>query len=191
MIRRAVDGLLASGVVDAVVVMVPKDRIALATELLPGSVRVVAGSVERVGSVRAGLAAAPEAAYFLVHDAARALTPPALISRVVAELHSGRSAVVPAMPVVDTVKIVDELGYVVDTPDRARLRAVQTPQGFDAALFRHAYAEIGDAPVTDDASLVEALGERVHTITGDPMAFKITTPFDLALAHSLADPVVS
>jgi 2-C-methyl-D-erythritol 4-phosphate cytidylyltransferase len=185
MLRLAVDGLLASGVVDRVIVMVPEELIAAAREFLPDAVEIAVGGIERVDSVRAGIAAAPDAGYFLVHDAARALTPPALISRVVAELRSGRSAVVPAVGVTDTVKVVDQLGYVVETPDRAQLRAVQTPQGFRADLLRRAYDTADDRPITDDAGLVEALDEPVHTIAGDALAFKITTPLDLALARSL------
>ncbi len=187
MVRLAVDGLLAAGVVDRIIVMVPAEWVESAVALLPPSevVRVVVGGAERTDSVRAGLAAAPDAGYFLVHDAARALTPPALIGRIVGELRAGRRAVVPALPVVDTVKSVDTAGVVTGTPDRAALRAVQTPQGFTADLLRAAYA--ADVPATDDAGLVERLGEPVHTVAGDPLAFKITTPLDLRLAETLLD----
>ncbi|AXK86813.1 2-C-methyl-D-erythritol 4-phosphate cytidylyltransferase [Nocardia farcinica] len=187
MVRLAVDGLLAAGVVDRIIVMVPAEWVESAVALLPPSevVRVVVGGAERTDSVRAGLAAAPDAGYFLVHDAARALTPPALIGRIVGELRAGRRAVVPALPVVDTVKSVDAAGVVTGTPDRAALRAVQTPQGFTADLLRAAYA--ADVPATDDAGLVERLGEPVHTVAGDPLAFKITTPLDLRLAETLLD----
>ncbi|MBF6539146.1 2-C-methyl-D-erythritol 4-phosphate cytidylyltransferase [Nocardia farcinica] len=187
MVRLAVDGLLAAGVVDRIIVMVPAEWVESAVALLPPSevVRVVVGGAERTDSVRAGLAAAPDARYFLVHDAARALTPPALIGRIVGELRAGRRAVVPALPVVDTVKSVDAAGVVTGTPDRAALRAVQTPQGFTADLLRAAYA--ADVPATDDAGLVERLGEPVHTVAGDPLAFKITTPLDLRLAETLLD----
>ncbi|WP_167471658.1 2-C-methyl-D-erythritol 4-phosphate cytidylyltransferase [Nocardia arthritidis] len=187
MVRLAVDGLIASGAVDRIIVMVPPEFVSSAVALLPetNSVDVVVGGAERTDSVRAGIAAAPEAAYFLVHDAARALTPPDLIARVAAELRAGRPAVVPALPVVDTIKSVDEFGAVTGTPDRSGLRAIQTPQGFAAELLRSAYAT--DTNATDDAGLVERLGARVHTIPGDPMAFKITTPLDLRLAHALLD----
>lgn len=188
MLRRAVDGLVASGVVDDVVVMVPADLVADTAALLPPEVHIVAGGDERTDSVRAGIAAAPDADIFLVHDAARALTPAALVARVVAELRCGRKAVIPALEVADTIKSVDILGGVTGTPKRSELRAVQTPQGFDAALLRRAYeaAEVGDG-ATDDAGLVERLGERVRTIPGDPLAFKITTPLDLTLATALVE----
>ncbi|MEU2255928.1 2-C-methyl-D-erythritol 4-phosphate cytidylyltransferase [Nocardia xishanensis] len=187
MVRLAVDGLLASGAVDRIIVMVPAELVESAVALLPPSnaVRVVVGGAERTDSVRAGLAAAPDAGYFLVHDAARALTPPALIARVAAELRAGHRAVVPALPVVDTVKSVDRDGVVTGTPDRAALRAIQTPQGFAADLLYAAYET--NVHATDDAGLVERLGANVRTIPGDPMAFKITTPLDLMLAETVCN----
>ncbi len=184
MLRRAVDGLLESGVVDTVVVIVPEELVDVARADLPDDVVVVVGGAERADSVRAGLAAATGAELVLVHDAARALTPPTLIARIVAELHAGRTAVIPVLPVSDTIKTVDVLGAVTGTPPRSELRAVQTPQGFDANLLRRAYHDV-DGDATDDAGLVERLGERVRTIVGEPEAFKITTPWDLALARIL------
>ncbi|MEV6341636.1 2-C-methyl-D-erythritol 4-phosphate cytidylyltransferase [Nocardia vinacea] len=188
MVRLAVDGLIASGAVDRIIVMVPTELVESAVALLPPSesVRVVIGGTERTDSVRCGIAAAPDAAHFLVHDAARALTPPELIARVVAELRVGAEAVVPALPVVDTIKSVDARGVVTGTPDRAGLRAIQTPQGFAADLLRAAYAD-ERLQATDDAGLVELLGTRVRTIPGDPMAFKITTRLDLLLANAVLD----
>jgi 2-C-methyl-D-erythritol 4-phosphate cytidylyltransferase len=188
MVRLAVDGLIASGAVDRVIVMVPAEFVDSAVALLSpsDSVQVVVGGAERTDSVRAGIVAAPDADYFLVHDAARALTPPELIARVAAELRAGNPAVVPALPVVDTIKSVDPLGGVTGTPDRSGLRAIQTPQGFAAGVLRDAYATEGVA-VTDDAGLVELLGIQVRTIPGDPLAFKITTRLDLLLAHAVLD----
>ncbi|MEV0434704.1 2-C-methyl-D-erythritol 4-phosphate cytidylyltransferase [Nocardia sp. NPDC050413] len=194
MVRLAVDGLIASGAVHRVVVVVPAELVDAASALLsttsltggsmpPVPVQVVVGGAERTDSVRAGIAAAPDAGYYLVHDAARALTPPELIARVATQLQAGSPAVVPALPVVDTVKSVDDAGIVTGTPDRARLRAIQTPQGFDAELLRRAYAT--DVGATDDAGLVERLGVAVHTVVGDPLAFKITTPLDLTLAEAV------
>ncbi|AYF78709.1 2-C-methyl-D-erythritol 4-phosphate cytidylyltransferase [Nocardia yunnanensis] len=187
MLTRAVQGLIDSGSVDDVVVMVPAELVAETRALLPDSpvpVHVVAGGAERTDSVRAGLAAAPEATLILVHDAARALTPPALVTRVVDALRAGARAVVPALPVSDTIKSVDAAGAVTGTPDRSGLRAIQTPQGFDAELLCAAYA-VG-TQATDDAGLVEMLGATVQTVLGDALAFKITTPLDLVLANTLA-----
>ncbi len=194
MLTLAVDGLIASGVVDHIVIMAPAELIGEARVLLgnvatagPVPVSVVSGGTERTDSVRAGIAAAlntPEpVSHFLVHDAARALTPPSLTARVVAELRAGQSAVVPGLPVTDTIKTVDAHGDVTGTPDRSVLRAIQTPQGFEAQLLRDAYAS--GLHATDDAGLVETFGAHVRVIPGDPLAFKITTPLDLHLARTL------
>lgn len=184
LLTRSVDGLRASGAVDRIVVIVPADLLDAARRHVGDDVVVVAGGLERTDSVRAGLAAVGDAAVVLVHDAARALTPPTLIARVVAEVRAGRSAVIPVLPVVDTIKEVDIMGAVVGTPDRASLRSVQTPQGFDADVLRRAYDAASDIS-TDDAGLVERIGETVHSIVGDALAFKITTPHDLLLAQAL------
>ncbi len=182
LLRRSIDAAQTSGVVDEVVVIVPAE-LADAVRAEFGEVTVVAGGAERSDSVRAGLAAAGDAELILVHDAARALTPPDLFVRVVTALRGGRQAVVPGLPVADTLKRVDRRGRVLSTPDRSELRAVQTPQGFAAALLRRAHAGAADA--TDDAGLVEALGAEVHVVPGDELAFKITTPYDLRLAELL------
>lgn len=184
LLQRSVDGLTASDAVDRIVVMVPPESVDFTRDLLGPDVTVVAGAGERTDSVRCGLAAAGDASVVLVHDAARALTPPALVARVVAEVRAGRSAVVPALPVTDTVKSVDLMGAVVGTPDRSTLRAIQTPQGFRTDLLVRAYAA-AEGSATDDAGLVERLGETVHTIVGDALAFKITTPHDLLLAEAI------
>ena len=178
-------GLLESGVVDRVVVAVPADRVEQAQGLLAERTTVVVGGASRIESVGLALDALPEAVDFvLVHDAARALTPPGLIVRVVDALRAGNSAVVPALRVSDTIKAVDANGVVLGTPERAGLRAVQTPQGFVTDLLLRAYERAG-ADSTDDASLVEQLGGQVRVIDGDPLAFKITAPLDLLLAEAV------
>ena len=187
LLRRCVEGLLGSGVVDLVVVVAPPELVAAARADLPPEVLVVPGGVQRADSVRAGLdeavRVAPGAEHVLVHDAARALTPTALVVEVVAALRAGAVAVVPALPVADTIKSVDADGVVTGTPDRAGLRAVQTPQGFTVGVLRAAHA--GAPLATDDAGLVERAGSAVHTVPGHPLAFKITTATDLALAEVL------
>ena len=191
LLQRAVTGLLDSRVVDHVVVAVPADRMDEAKRLLgdvgAARVSVVAGGPDRSESVNLALAALPTAAEFvLVHDAARALTPPALITRVVEALRAGHDAVVPALRLHDTIKAVDANGVVLGTPERAGLRAVQTPQGFAADLLSRAYrAGAGMPGFTDDASLVEHVGGQVQVVEGDPLAFKITTQLDLLLAESV------
>lgn len=148
-------------------------------------VSVVPGGAQRGDSVMAGLAALPpDVDVVLVHDAARALAPGSLFDAVVDAVRSGHPAVVPGLPVVDTVKEVDGAGLVTATPERARLRAVQTPQGFERTVLDRAHAAATDQ-ATDDAALVERLGLPVLVIPGDPLAHKITTPADLGLAALL------
>lgn len=187
LLERAVDGLLESGVVDHVVVAVPRERIDEAKQVLGERATVVAGGPDRTRSVSLALAAlAGDPDFVLVHDAARALTPPALITRVVDALRAGHDAVVPALRLHDTIKAVDANGVVLGTPERAGLRAVQTPQGFATELLRRAYRSgAGAAGFTDDASLVEHVGGQVQVVDGDPLAFKITTQLDLLLAEAI------
>ena len=187
LLELAVAGLLESGVVGHVVVAVPTDRIDQAKQVLGEQVTVVAGGADRTESVRLALSAlSGEPEFVLVHDAARALTPPELIVRVVDALRAGHGAVVPALPLHDTIKAVDANGVVLGTPERAGLRAVQTPQGFATDLLMRAYRGARAADFTDDASLVEHLGGQVQVVEGDPLAFKITTQLDLLLAQAIA-----
>jgi 2-C-methyl-D-erythritol 4-phosphate cytidylyltransferase len=185
LVERAVAGMQQSGVVDRVVIAVPPKRTGQAKLILGADAVVVAGGATRVESVRLALAAVGQPEFVLVHDAARPLTPPALIARVVEALRAGHSAVVPALPVPDTIKAVDANGVVRETPERGGLRAVQTPQGFVADLLVHAYEHAGDGEFTDDSSMVERVGAQVHVVDGDPLAFKITNRLDLTLAQAL------
>jgi len=188
LVERAVQGLLDSGAVDAVVVAVPADLTDEAKLILGDKATIVAGGAGRTESVSlalSALSAATQPEFVLVHDAARALTPPELIARVVDALRAGHRAVVPALPLSDTIKAVDADGVVLGTPERAGLRAVQTPQGFATELLLRAYQRAGTADFTDDASLVEHLGGQVQVVDGDPLAFKITTQLDLLLAQAI------
>lgn len=188
MLERTVDGLLSSGVIERVLVAVPADRVGETAAVLGGRAEVVEGGPERYDTVRRALGEVGDPDYVVVHDAARPLTPVEQIRRVVAALHEGLRAVIPVLPVIDTIKAVDANGVVLGTPERSGLRAVQTPQGFETALLRRAYQRAGAAPVTDDASLVENLGTPVYTVAGDPLAFKITTALDLLLARAVLAP---
>lgn len=186
LVERAVAGLRESGVVDQVVVAVPPGRTDEAKLILGEKATIVAGGADRVESVRLALAAAGEPDFVLVHDAARPLTPPALVVRVVEALHAGHRAVVPGLAIPDTIKAVDANGAVLATPERAGLRAVQTPQGFAADLLLRAYQQADSATqFTDDASMVEHIGGQVQVVEGDPLAFKITTPLDALLAEAV------
>ncbi|MDJ1369950.1 2-C-methyl-D-erythritol 4-phosphate cytidylyltransferase [Gulosibacter molinativorax] len=146
---------------------------------------VVDGGASRHASVRAGLGALPAACdVVLVHDAARALTPPEQFTRVAGAVRATGHGVVPGLPVVDTIKRVDASAYVLDTVDREALRAMQTPQGFPFAGLVRAY-DSGAGEATDDAGTFAAGGGVVEVIAGDPDAFKITTLEDLAAAERL------
>lgn len=176
----AVAGLLDAGV-KRVVVAVPAAVFAEAAAILGDRAEVVAGGPRRSDTVRLALEVAGEAPFVVVHDAARPLTPPELIRRVLAALRAGAPAVVPVIELTDTIKAVDANGAVLGTPERSGLRSVQTPQGFRSEVLRRAYAREG-AAATDDSALVENLGVPVQTVAGDQLAFKITTPLDLRLA---------
>jgi len=182
---HAVRGLRASPSVGPVVVAAPPPDVDDVRALLaPYDVTVVAGGAQRQDSVRAALAALPAAVdLVLVHDAARCLTPVAVVEAVVAALRAGADAVVPVVPVADTVKRVEQ-DRVVATVDRAALRAVQTPQGFRRTVLEQAHEAAGRV-LTDDAGLVEALGGTVVTVPGADEALKITRPVDLLLAEAL------
>ncbi len=189
MLQRAVDVFFEAGGISLVVLVVPSALVDDVSAQFGANVLVVAGGVERSDSVRVGLRAAlgraPGAEHVLVHDAARALTPAQLVRDVLGAVRAGADAVIPVLPVADTIKSVDADGVVTATPDRAGLRAVQTPQGFRTEILCCAHRSSGVA--TDDAGLVERMGVAVHTIAGDPLAFKITTPLDLRLAQTLLE----
>ena len=186
LIARPLRALAAPRDVELLVVVAPARRHAmlqtLAGETAP-ELQCVEGGARRQDSVAAALTAAPEAAWYLVHDAARPLVTAALACRVL-EAAREHGAAVPATPVTDTLKRVDATGRVLETPDRGMLRAVQTPQAFAGALLRRAHAT-SNSEATDDAALVERLGERVQVVDGDPSNVKVTTPADLELVRAL------
>ncbi|XCB29269.1 2-C-methyl-D-erythritol 4-phosphate cytidylyltransferase [Arcanobacterium hippocoleae] len=198
LIVHAVRGMLAAGIAD-IVVTVPEEytnTFAKTLQTAGLSAKLVTGGATRQESVANGLAAC-NADYVLVHDAARALTPPEMIQTITAALKVGSNAVIPAVPVVDTIKsgtiAADSAGReklsVAKTLNRSELYAIQTPQGFSRELLLRAHeagrslsaTEANAAP--DDAALVELLGERVEIVPGHPNALKITTPFDLQVAE--------
>jgi 2-C-methyl-D-erythritol 4-phosphate cytidylyltransferase len=190
---HAVRGLRAAAAADLAcfVIAVPpgtEDVVFKVLEPYVGAafLRCVSGGSERTDSVRAALELVPVDGIdcILVHDAARPFVPAAVIERVVDAVRAGAPAVIPVVPVTDTIKRVDPAGKVLDTPDRAALVAVQTPQGFEPSLLRRAHA-VDAAGATDDAMLAERLGVTVQTVEGSEDAFKITRPRDLILAESV------
>jgi len=145
----------------------------------------VAGGQTRSESVRRGLAAVPDDATIIcVHDAARPFASSVVYQRVIGAIVDGNDGAVPGVPVTDTIKQVNSSDVVIGTPQRATLRAVQTPQAFRASTLRRAHDRDGEG--TDDAALVEAVGGTVLVVPGDEMNRKITTRDDLDWARAHA-----
>jgi 2-C-methyl-D-erythritol 4-phosphate cytidylyltransferase len=183
-IDRAV--AVANAVSDGVIVVVPAADVQHESSVFVAPVRVVAGGASRSESVRAGLAAvADDATIVCVHDAARPFATVQLYRVVLDAIAAGAQAVVPGVPVTDTIKVVADDGTVQSTPARDRLVAVQTPQGFRASVLRAAHASGADG--TDDAALVEAVGGCVVVVAGEVDNRKVTNPDDLQWARSLAE----
>lgn len=189
MVAWAVDTALQ--VSAGVVVVVPEVSDFASSDV---RVHVVQGGASRTHSVRNGLAVVPTSAQVVcVHDAARPFASVELFQAVVQELSPTVQATVPALAVVDTVKVVDEsTNEVLSTLLRSTLRAVQTPQAFHAAILREAHlaAELENREGTDDASLVEAIGGYVVVVPGNVMNRKITTPEDFAWAQNAVTEVL-
>jgi len=176
-----------SKVVDEIVITAPAGYEEQFKALVGQSAEVVTGGVLRSDSIRVALKAlSPSVESVLIHDAARALASSALAARVLDELRSGQSAVIPVLKVIDTIKEIDRDGFVRATPDRSSLVAAQTPQGFNRQVLERAHSASDDA--TDDAALVEAIGVKVKTIEGEVSAFKITTKEDIGQALLLLSP---
>lgn len=200
MLIHAVRAMAASRHVSLVVVVAPPEgapevRHLLDEHALPERTDflVVPGGGTRQESVKLGLDALPEdIGVVLVHDAARPLVPVDTVDAVIEAVRDGAPAVVPAMPLADTVKEVEpgapgEPEPVLSTPVRARLRAVQTPQGFDRDTLMRAHQEVAVSGegATDDAGMVERLGAPVVVVPGHEEAFKVTRPLDLVLAEAV------
>lgn len=198
MLIHAVRAMAASRAVSLVVVVAPPEGAAEVKSLLDAHALpertdflVVPGGEERQDSVKLGLdALPPDYDIVLVHDAARPLVPVDTVDAVIEAVRDGATAVVPALPLADTVKEVEPATVpgdpepVVATPERARLRAVQTPQGFDRATLIRAHESV-TGNVTDGASMIEQLGETVVVVPGHEEAFKVTRPLDLVLAEAV------
>ncbi len=151
-------------------------------------VAICPGGAQRQDSVWNGLQRAPALPFAVIHDGARPCVTPELIDRGVEEAVRYGSAVA-AVPVTDTIKVADASGIVLSTPDRATLWAVQTPQVFPREALMDAYRRLKDATVTDDASVMERAGHRVHLYIGDYTNIKVTTPEDMAVAEVLLQEV--
>ena len=189
---RTLTSLQSSQRVDEIVVATREEDLVEISQLcrtygISKCTKVIRGGDSRVHSVLlAALEASPEASLLAVQDGARPLATPELIDRVIAA--AGRcGAAAPAVPVKDTVKVVRDGGAVAQTLVRESLRAVQTPQVFEADLLKAALQSAVDkgTAVTDDCSAVEQLGKVVFLVEGDEANIKITTPIDLTLAEAI------
>lgn len=205
LLAHAISNGLRSEVVSALVVVAPAESLPEIEAVAEMAVKrhlstagaseeplwmdVVAGGDDRAASVAKGLASLHARGrtepIVLVHDAARPLAPYWLFARVAAAVRSGAPAVVPGLPVIDTIKQVDDDGAVAATLERDSLRAIQTPQGFSAAALKRAHDGQDSAQVTDDAMLIERSGAPVVVVPGDPLALKITYRVDLTIAEAL------
>lgn len=182
--------LAMSTVADVVIVAAPADALDAAIEQLSvvdAEIHVVAGGEHRQESVANALRVVPEdVSIVLVHDAARPLVPNEVSQNIVVAIRNGAKAVIPVLPLVDTIKRVNNQDVAIETVDRNQLRRVQTPQGFDRATLDLAYRN-PEVVATDDAGLMDALGIEVRTVPGDERSFKITTMSDVKQALSLLE----
>ena len=189
---RTLTALQRAGRIDEIVVAAREEDVVEISRLcrtygITKCAKVVRGGESRTHSVLlAALEARPDAELLAVQDGARPLVTPELIDAV-AEAAARTAAAAPAVPVKDTVKVVRADGTVDRTLDRDALRAVQTPQIFEASILKAALQSAleAGAAVTDDCSAVERLGKRVYLVEGDEENLKITTPVDLLLAEAI------
>lgn len=189
---RTLTALQRAGRIDEIVVAAREEDVVEISRLcrtygITKCAKVVRGGESRTHSVLlAALEARPDAELLAVQDGARPLVTPELIDAV-AEAAARTAAAAPAVPVKDTVKVVRADGTVDRTLDRDTLRAVQTPQIFEASILKAALQSAleAGAAVTDDCSAVERLGKRVYLVEGDEENLKITTPVDLLLAEAI------
>ncbi len=190
-ICRTVRAFDSCDAISEIVVVTSQDRLTQVSDLCAGFRKVTAvvvGGDSRPASVHLGLnALSKKVRLAAIHDGARPLASWQMIDRVVRAANAFGAAA-PGVPVKDTVKEVNG-GIVKSTPDRAQLRAVQTPQVFDFDLIRGALkkAILEEARITDDCSAVENMGMTVKIVEGDERNIKITTPMDLKIAQLLLE----
>jgi len=182
--------LAMSAVADILIIAAPADSLDEASNQVAqvdAEIHIVTGGEHRQESVANALRMVPEdVSIVLVHDAARPLVPIEVTQNVVAAIRGGAKAVIPVLPLVDTIKRVNNQGIAIETVDRNQLRRVQTPQGFDRATLDLAYQN-PEVVATDDAGLMDALGIPVVTVAGDERSLKITTMSDVQHALSLLE----
>jgi 2-C-methyl-D-erythritol 4-phosphate cytidylyltransferase len=190
LLAHAIAPFQQSTLVSAVVLVVSaanlqRSRTLASQHSFSGVSAIVEGGARRQDSVRNGLEALPPCDYVAVHDGGRPLVTTALIKRGLAAARE-TGAAVPGVRLADTVKEAGDDGLVTRTVDRSRLWAIQTPQVFRRDLLERAHSEI-TAELTDDAAMVEALGEPVRIFEGDRRNFKVTVAEDIELARALLE----
>lgn len=188
-IERSVDAFLSSSDIDEVIVTVREQDIETFSALLTDErVTFVIGGDTRQQSVRNAVETIDECGLLAIHDGARPLISSDAIDDTVRAAKE-YSAAATGVYVKDTIKVVDKDGFVVNTPDRSTLFAVQTPQIFDFELYKSAleFAEKNGRDFTDDCQLVEYYGKKVKMVTGDYTNIKITTPEDIDFAESILE----
>lgn len=181
-----------AGLVEGIVIVARREDIP-AVSALSLDAHIVVGGDTRQRSVLQGLRALPEdAGIVLVHDAARPLVTREVIDRCIASAATYGSGVA-GVRVKDTIKCVGEDGIILETPQRECLIAAQTPQAFSAHALREAIERLEAAGITatDDAGAMEAAGEPVHIVPGDPKNIKLTEPGDVRFAEWLLGPRVT
>jgi len=185
-LRWSIDAFLRHpDVADVVVVIHPDHRALFDAATKDMNIRAVDGGATRQESVRRGLEALaqkePKTGFVLIHDAARPCVTPQMISALCAALKNGATAVMPALPVTDTVRRMDNGGF--KTEDRGGLLTIQTPQAFAFGLIRDLHNSLQHSEQTDDIALVEQSGGKIDMVAGDSRNIKITYPDSLALAE--------
>ena len=189
LLEHSIRAMIAAREVTTVVIAAPNESVWDVEDIVSQvaanvPISVVVGGVSRTDSVRNAAREITDAEIVLVHDAARPFVPAEVVSRVIAAVRSGAPAVVPAVPVTDTIKHVDAAGRVVHTVERDELRAAQTPQGFTKAALDQALAD-HESVATDEAGLLEELGVPVLVVAGHSESMKVTRPFDLVVAEAI------
>ncbi len=178
--------------IGAIILVVRRDRVASSREIcnlfgISKLLKIVAGGERRQDSVRAGLAALPpEATFVAIHDSARPLVTPPLITATIDSARKSGSGIA-ARRVVDTIKVVEKGNIAAATPDRSKLWAVGTPQTFRTDLIVRAYNAVAEAgqTVTDDAGALEFIGEKARLVEWQKPNLKVTVAEDLAIAGEL------
>lgn len=186
-LRWSTEAFLRAGVGEVVVAIGAdqEDLFHAATASLP--VRAVRGGATRTESVRAAMTAISDSDVILIHDAARPGLSETTIRALIEAVRDGALAVAPALPAADALQRVGADNVVVDEISRENLMRVQTPQAFNAAALRAAYAAIGDATFADDLAVMRKFGAETKLIAGDPRLMKITYPGDLEMLTRLLD----